>query len=61
MYLTIIIWTVIGALFIVDFLTRVSFKVFLDLSYHSAGAVDPRDFMNYSEDSPVPQSHHAQD
>ena len=35
--------------------------VSLDLLYNSAGAVDLGDFMDYPEDSPVPQSHHTQD
>ena len=34
---------------------------FLDLPDNSVGAEDLRDFMNYFKDSPVPQSHHAQD
>ena len=39
----------------------VRFFMFLDLFNYSAGAVDLRDFMNYSKDSPVPQSYHTQD
>ena len=35
--------------------------VSLDLFYYSAGAMDLRDFVDYPEDSLVPQSHHTQD
>ena len=66
MHLTIIIQTVFdGYLLLISLqgcLLKVSrsFNV-LDLSDNSVGVVDLRDFVNYSEDSPVPQSHHTQD